>query len=240
MLRSRSEEGWVSASSSSALCSEHFKPEDFDRTGQTVRIRDGAIPSVLSFPAHLQKPVSTRTTKTSKKAEEALSVDCSQLVQDIDEPLRFNVDHSYALPSSSNDLMARVIYGLDRVESLERDKRNAMARERRPKDKVCSVLEELKRKSLNKLDSYSESSHQYSKDQREFSQVCLCPLFHAVSLVHFVCLFLLRCDYAATQKPGLIIHELCYLDLLLSLHRHLWMSSVNAKPGLNMTILDML
>lgn len=44
-----------SASSSSALCSQHFKPEEFDKTGQTVRIRDGAVPSVFSFPAHLQR-----------------------------------------------------------------------------------------------------------------------------------------------------------------------------------------
>ncbi|KAG5851837.1 hypothetical protein ANANG_G00056060 [Anguilla anguilla] len=35
------------ASESSVLCSEHFKREDFDRTGQTVRIRDGAKPSVF-------------------------------------------------------------------------------------------------------------------------------------------------------------------------------------------------
>uniref|UniRef100_A0A665VAJ4 THAP-type domain-containing protein n=1 Tax=Echeneis naucrates TaxID=173247 RepID=A0A665VAJ4_ECHNA len=40
----------LNASSSSMLCSEHFKPEDLDRTGQTVRMTDGVIHSVFSFP----------------------------------------------------------------------------------------------------------------------------------------------------------------------------------------------
>ncbi|KAJ8260920.1 hypothetical protein COCON_G00166430 [Conger conger] len=66
-----------SASESSVLCSEHFKPEDFDRTGQLVRIRDGTKPSVFIFPTHLQRPVATRKTQASRNAEESLSVDCS-------------------------------------------------------------------------------------------------------------------------------------------------------------------
>ncbi|KAL7387336.1 hypothetical protein ABVT39_022228 [Epinephelus coioides] len=124
-----------SASSSSMLCSEHFKPEDFDRTGQTVRIRDGAVPSVFSFPAHPQRPAATRTAEPSKKVlkEETLAADCSQLVQDTDEPLP---DHSYVLPSSPDDLRARLSDALARVESLEREKRNAKDRERRAKNTV--------------------------------------------------------------------------------------------------------
>lgn len=39
-----------SASRSSSLCSEHFGPEHFDRTGQTVRIRAGVVPSVFRYP----------------------------------------------------------------------------------------------------------------------------------------------------------------------------------------------
>ncbi|TSK42073.1 Omega-amidase NIT2 [Bagarius yarrelli] len=121
-----------SASESSVLCSEHFKPKDFDRTGQTVRIRDGAKPSIFNFPPHLQKFVATRKTRTSQKAEESWSVECSQPVQKIQPPLP-NVDHSYVLPSSPTGLKARLCEAFARVERLERELRNMKDRERRAK-----------------------------------------------------------------------------------------------------------
>uniref|UniRef100_A0A8C7IVR8 Uncharacterized LOC116365777 n=2 Tax=Oncorhynchus kisutch TaxID=8019 RepID=A0A8C7IVR8_ONCKI len=39
----------------SLLCSEHFEERCMDRTGQTVRLRDDAIPTIFAFPSHLQK-----------------------------------------------------------------------------------------------------------------------------------------------------------------------------------------
>ena len=40
-------QNWYPAQKS-LLCSDHFLPEMLDRTGQTVRLRDGAIPTVFS------------------------------------------------------------------------------------------------------------------------------------------------------------------------------------------------
>ncbi|XP_070819748.1 THAP domain-containing protein 3-like [Chaetodon trifascialis] len=114
-----------SASQSSMLCNEHFRPEDFDRTGQTVRIRDGAFPSVFSFPAHLHRVGSLATSQTSEKAQKTVSPNCTQLVQET-EPLPVpSVDLSYALPSSYDDLRARLREAMNRMKSLEKERRNA-------------------------------------------------------------------------------------------------------------------
>ncbi|XP_071061508.1 THAP domain-containing protein 6-like [Pseudochaenichthys georgianus] len=138
------------ASESSVICSEHCKQDEFDRTGQIIRLRDGVIPSIFSFPVHLQRLEKGRTTSTSRKAEESLSVapqDDPEASTSHSQP-QPNDDHSYVSPASPTALKARLNEALARVESLERERKNAMAREKRAETTVRSLLGDLREKNL--------------------------------------------------------------------------------------------
>ncbi|XP_047218676.1 THAP domain-containing protein 6-like [Girardinichthys multiradiatus] len=137
-----------SPSTASRICSEHFKQEDFDRTGQTVRLRDGVVPSVFSFSACSKRRRAAKTTKTSSKKQETQIVDSSPPAQEPEPLPNPDLDHSYALPPSLGDLKAKLSEALNRVESLEREMRNAKDRERRAKNALHVLVEDLKGKNL--------------------------------------------------------------------------------------------
>uniref|UniRef100_A0A672HFU3 Si:ch73-130a3.4 n=1 Tax=Salarias fasciatus TaxID=181472 RepID=A0A672HFU3_SALFA len=192
-----------SASSSSVLCSAHFRPEDLDTTGQIVRVRAGVRPSVFCFSKSLQPPgvrhgstAASDRTRTSRSASHRAAVtpclsSCRRtagpqgrrtetdrlLLPLLLPPLHLlpllpcpvgtprwvtvavhrrkpsacpssQQDHSYALPESFSDLKTRLSEALSRVDSLEREMRNAKDRERRAKSMLHFLLAYLRRKNL--------------------------------------------------------------------------------------------
>ena len=47
-------EGWA-PSQWDLVCGAHFREEDFDKTGQTIRLREGVEPSLFDTSSHRKK-----------------------------------------------------------------------------------------------------------------------------------------------------------------------------------------
>ncbi|KAM8841562.1 THAP domain-containing protein 6 isoform 2-T6 [Spinachia spinachia] len=118
----------------------------FDKTGQTVRLRQGVTPSIITFPDHPSKPCSSRLSRTSNKASEEsphprsnTPVSGFQGPGHVDQSIS---DHQYTL-----DLVQakeKLAVSQENMEKTRRDLRNAKDREQRQKKTVGSLLEELK------------------------------------------------------------------------------------------------
>ncbi|XP_030210203.1 THAP domain-containing protein 2 [Gadus morhua] len=125
------------------LCSSHFTTDDFDRTGQTIRLKDCVSPSVFtSTPEHLKKvPHKARLTRTSMKAaeERVVSVVVPGVTRTTPSTAVKSIpDHHYALDQIQ--VKSKVIKAQKRIDELEKQLRNAKDRERRLKLTVKSLI----------------------------------------------------------------------------------------------------
>ncbi|XP_067950344.1 uncharacterized protein [Watersipora subatra] len=65
------------------VCSEHFNDRCFDRTGQNVRLKPDAVPTLCKLPRHLKKPQTARKTAVAASAS-AYEYDVCSLAEDVD------------------------------------------------------------------------------------------------------------------------------------------------------------
>ncbi|XP_023117418.1 THAP domain-containing protein 6-like [Amphiprion ocellaris] len=132
----------------SVVCSHHFKSEDFDRTGQTTRLREGVIPSVFIFTNQLHKAPSTSSSNhtSHRTTVEHLDVLDVQLAKDLDKSVSESPDHLYALDPVK--VKERLTEAQEKLEELRRDLRNAKDQERRHKKTMKTLLKDLKQKRM--------------------------------------------------------------------------------------------
>uniref|UniRef100_A0A671TX51 THAP-type domain-containing protein n=1 Tax=Sparus aurata TaxID=8175 RepID=A0A671TX51_SPAAU len=118
------------------------------RSKNQVRLTPGAVPSV---PTASAGPLSAAAAGAAAGGRHGHGSgrDSARLKHHSNHVhLSFYLDHGYALPTSPTALKTRINEALARVESLEREKKNAVAREKRPKTTVKSLLEDLREKNL--------------------------------------------------------------------------------------------
>nr|XP_033471514.1 THAP domain-containing protein 2-like isoform X2 [Epinephelus lanceolatus] len=132
-------------SDTTVVCSSHFLPEDFDRTGQTVRLKEGVVPSVFAFPNQLNRvPNKATSTRTSLQACEP-SYDPVPVSDVPEPPIPANLDHPYAVdPDHVKDKLTEA---QRRAYELQRQLRNAKDHERRTKRIAASLVDELREKN---------------------------------------------------------------------------------------------
>ncbi|GCB77352.1 THAP domain-containing protein 2-like [Scyliorhinus torazame] len=149
------------------LCSKHFEQTCFDRTGQTRRLREDAVPTIFDFPQQMQnKLVSRKTPLTSagissnQQAPSKSSTSTSTTTSTTSTSTSTRTcatsstevfqEHSYCL---ANPVVAkRKVFQLqDEVDYLRQQIRISRQRERRVVKKwrgISNLLEELKEKNL--------------------------------------------------------------------------------------------
>uniref|UniRef100_UPI00398F4FC3 THAP domain-containing protein 2-like n=1 Tax=Pristiophorus japonicus TaxID=55135 RepID=UPI00398F4FC3 len=146
------------------LCSKHFEQPCFDRTGQTRRLREDAVPTIFDFPPQIQKKLADR--KSRLDAEELSKSQQSNTISTVQfasvgtnttgiwrgtsgNKVVFQ-EHSYCL---ANPVAAkRKIFQLqDEVDYLRQQIKISRQRERRVVKKwkgISTLLVELKEKNL--------------------------------------------------------------------------------------------
>uniref|UniRef100_UPI0035900B30 THAP domain-containing protein 1-like n=1 Tax=Myxine glutinosa TaxID=7769 RepID=UPI0035900B30 len=140
----------------SHLCSAHFTEDCFDRTGQTVRLRPSATPTIFAFPEHLQKsaPTARKPPMTRQPTEEKGKIpppSCSHP----DSPVQPNTKHSgshqehtYATIESPRKLKRKLDATVEQLQKCRKKLKIEQQKSRRLKHHQASLPHAWKQRNV--------------------------------------------------------------------------------------------
>ncbi|XP_015244622.1 PREDICTED: THAP domain-containing protein 1 A-like [Cyprinodon variegatus] len=138
-------------SKKSVLCSEHFEEACFDRTGQTVRLRESAVPTLFNFPKCIQKTpkpprkdpaprqIKPEPTPAPHPDQEEGSSSCTTGDAVVQK------EHVYSMSDSPIILKRKLDVALNALESTKKKLKYTQQKSRRLEEKI----ESLKRLLMN-------------------------------------------------------------------------------------------
>ncbi|XP_068090332.1 THAP domain-containing protein 3-like isoform X2 [Hyperolius riggenbachi] len=131
-------------SSKAVLCSDHFEEYCFDRTGQTIRLRIDAVPTVFSFPGKARKDRKSQNPASMIEGiDEQFTFPPPPLpeqlpVQNVVEK-RVTVEHDYCIMDSPKALKKRLDEALSTLHNVKRRLKITQQKFRRLKFRVQSL-----------------------------------------------------------------------------------------------------
>ncbi|XP_063770722.1 THAP domain-containing protein 3-like [Pseudophryne corroboree] len=131
-------------SSKAVLCSDHFEEYCFDRTGQTIRLRVDAVPTVFAFPGKLRKDRKSQTSApVFADVDEHFSFPPPSLPEQATTPepaeKRVTVEHDYCITDSPKALKKKLDEALSSLHNVKRRLKITQQKFRRLKFKVQSL-----------------------------------------------------------------------------------------------------
>ncbi|XP_075533590.1 THAP domain-containing protein 6-like [Dermacentor variabilis] len=122
----------------SRLCSDHFEEGCFDRTGARIRLLRDAVPTLFSFPKHLQKKTAGRKPPKERTPAEDTTPENEPTTStrtSTEDNLANLSDHNYAVFESPKTLKRKMDLCVDSVVGVKKKLKVNLERERRLRKK---------------------------------------------------------------------------------------------------------
>ncbi|KAM5194719.1 THAP domain-containing protein 2-like isoform 2-T2 [Mantella aurantiaca] len=131
-------------SSKAVLCSDHFEEFCFDRTGQTIRLRVDAVPTVFSFPGKSRKDRKFHIpTLVLEDDDQPFSFPPPSLPEQVPThnvvEKQVTLEHDYCIMDSPKALKKRLDEALNTLHNVKRRLKITQQKFRRLKFKVQSL-----------------------------------------------------------------------------------------------------